>query len=136
MPDLICRDGDLNGYGCISSQFVDSLTYVLPGPPAIGGSQWFGKITRFRYELELLSGARVSDDAIQAAIVRMLITSCTLKNVQYTVDPLDPTVAYAEGELELVAAAGSPIPSSVAGTPHRFRHTLKRVWRLTETKFL
>ena len=50
MPDLKCNESDLNGFGCISSQFTQSLTYTA-GTPLAPSAQWFGKITRFRYEL-------------------------------------------------------------------------------------
>jgi hypothetical protein len=130
MPDLKCRDGDLNGYGCISSQFVDSLTFTS-GSPAAPDQQWFNKIARFRYELELTNGTRVTEQQIRDAIVQGQITSCTLVSVTYTPDPNDAKIAYAEGALEIIAVAGSPIST---GT-YKFRHTLALVWRLTETKF-
>jgi hypothetical protein len=136
MPDLKCRDGDLNGYGCISSQFVDSMLFKVYGSnPPVGNSQWFGKIARFRYDLELPNGTTVTEDQIRAAIAAGLITNCTVSNVTYTPDPFDPTIAYAQGEVEIVADPASPIPSSPAGQPYKFKHTLAQVWRLTETKF-
>jgi hypothetical protein len=137
MPDLRCHDGDLNGYGCISSQFVDSLFDTMTDPSTgqvVGNPQWFGRITRFRYELQLPNGTYVKDDAIAAAIANKLITKVTLIKVTYRLDPVDPNTVYAEGELEVIAAAGSPIPSSTAGQPYKFKHTMLRVWRVTETK--
>ena len=132
MPDLICLDGDLNGYGCISSQFVQSLTYKSTA--GTGDSQWFGKITRFRYELQLPAGVRITDEQIMLAIEADEIVSTTVTNITYTADPADPNVAYAEGEVEIVAKPGSPIPSSPAGQPYKFKHTIHHVWRLTETR--
>jgi len=131
MPDLGCLDGDLNGFGCISSQFVQSLTYTAAG---VGNSQWFGRITRFRYELQLPNGVRITDEQIMRAIEAQEIVSSTVTNITYTPDPIDPNVAYAEGDVEIVANPGSPIPSSPAGQPYKFKHTIHHVWRLTETR--
>jgi hypothetical protein len=136
MPDLNCRDADINGYGCISSQFVDSLssTKVSDTGEAVGDPQWFGKITRFRYQLQLPDGTPLADTVVARAIANKQITQCILLNVQYTTDPVDPNITYAEGELEVRAEEGSPLPSSQPGQPYKFKHTLLRVWRITETK--
>jgi hypothetical protein len=132
MPRLTCHDGDLHGFGCISSQFADALFDLVDDTNLTtdGDSQWFGKITRFLYELEL-SGTRIEEEAIKEAITKKQITKCTVTEIKYTLDPHDPTTAYADGKIEIKANAGSPIPD---GT-YTFKHTLKLVWRITDTKF-
>ena len=131
MPDLKCRDGDLNGFGCLGSQLVDSLTYTTMGPGGqpVGNAQWFGKLARFRFQVELPGGIRVDEGPIRTAIEQQQITAATLRSIAYRLDPNDARIAYAEGELDIVAVAASPLPS---GT-YRFKHTLAQVWRLTET---
>jgi hypothetical protein len=131
MPQYPIGDGDLSGCDYISSQFAASLTNPNIGDPL----QWFGKIARFGYTLTLPddgSGGKtpVDEQQIKDAIKNKLITSCRLNRVAYTSDPFDATIAYATGELVIVAVAGSPIPS---GT-YKFTHSLKHVWRFTETK--
>jgi hypothetical protein len=127
MPDAKCHDGDLGGFGCISSQFVDSLSFV--NTKGNFDPQWFGKITRFQYEINRSSGTTtttISEADVKVAIQAGQITSCTLLSVDYKVDPADDTIAYAEGELDIVTTGG-PIPSG----QYKFKHTIRRVWRLT-----
>ncbi len=130
MPILRCGEGDLNGYGCISTQFADALHFNNPDV-RMENFQWFGKIARFLYTLTLADGNKLEEADFRAAVNGGKITGCAVSGVKYTLDPQDPTIAYAEGEVTVTATADSPVP---AGT-YKFRHTLKQVWRLTESKF-
>jgi hypothetical protein len=134
MPHTVYSQDDDPAYAeyeQIASQFANALDTDSAKPAVIPRWQWFGKVLRFGFTLTAPNSISLEEDEFYDAINNGEISFQNVAVDSYTKDVGDPTIAYVEGEMEIIDNGNSPIP---AGN-YKVTHTIKQVWRITSTEF-